>query len=68
MPNSASASKRLRQSKVRQSRNKAIKSSMKTQIKKVVAAATAGDVEAAETEFKLAAKKLDKAGAKNVIH
>ena len=68
MPNSASASKRLRQSKVRQSRNKAIKSSMKTQIKKVVAAATAGDVEAAETEFKLAAKKVDKAGAKNVIH
>ena len=68
MPNSASASKRLRQSKVRQARNKAIKSSMRTQIKKVVAAATAGDVEAAETEFKLAAKKLDKAGAKNVIH
>ena len=68
MPNSLSAEKRLRQNKVRQSRNKAIKSAMKTQIKKVVAAAESGDVEAAETEFKLAAKKLDQAGAKNVIH
>ncbi len=68
MPNTASASKRLRQDKVRSERNKAIKTSMKTQIKKVVAAATAGEIETAETEFKLAAKKLDKAGAKNVIH
>ena len=67
MPNSLSAEKRLRQNKVRQSRNKAIKSAMKTQIKKVVAAAESGDVEAAETEFKLAAKKLDQAGAKNCL-
>ncbi len=68
MPNTASASKRLRQDKVRAERNKSIKTSMKTQIKKVVAAATAGEIETAETEFKIAAKKLDKAGAKNVIH
>lgn len=68
MPNSASAEKRLRQNKVRHARNKAIKSSMKTQIKKVVAAASSGDVATAETEFKLAAKKLDQAGANNVIH
>ena len=68
MPNSLSAEKRLRQNKVRQARNKAVKSSMKTQIKKVVAAAESGDVETAEAEFKIAAKKLDKAGAKNIIH
>jgi len=68
MPNSPSASKRLRQTKVRQARNKAIKSAMRTQVKKVRVAATAGDIETAEAEFKLAAKKLDRAGAKGIIH
>lgn len=68
MPNNASAKKRLRQNKVRQARNKAIKSSMRTQVKKVRVAATAGDVETAEKEFRVAAKKLDRAGAKGIIH
>jgi len=68
MPNTASASKRLRQTKVRQARNKAIKSAMKTQVKKVLTLATEGDVEKAEAEFKIAAKKLDQAGAKGIIH
>jgi small subunit ribosomal protein S20 len=68
MPNSASAEKRLRQNKVRQARNKSIKSAMKTQIKKVVAAVDAGEIETAEAEYKVAAKKLDQAGAKKVIH
>ena len=68
MPNSPSASKRLRQSKVRQAHNKAIKTAMKTQLKKVLSAAQAGEVEKAETEYKLAAKRLDRAGAKGIIH
>lgn len=68
MPNTASASKRLRQAKVRQARNKAIKTSMKTQIKKVLTLVQDGEVEKAEVEYKLAAKKLDRAGAKGVIH
>ena len=68
MPNTASASKRLRQTKVRQARNKATKSAMKTQIKKVIGLANEGEVEKAEAEFKIAAKKLDQAGVKNVIH
>lgn len=68
MPNNASAKKRLRQNKVRQARNKAIKSSMRTQVKKVRLAATAGDVETAEKEFRVAAQKLDRAGAKGIIH
>ena len=41
---------------------------MRTQVKKVLAAAKAGDVEKAEAEFKVAARKLDRAGAKNIIH
>ena len=68
MPNTRSASKRLRQDKVRTARNKSIKSSMKTQIKKVIEAAQSGDVETAEAQYRLAAKKLDRAGAKSVIH
>ena len=68
MPNCKSAEKRLRQTKVRQARNKAIKSAVKTQVKKVISAVEAGDIANAEEEFKLAAKKLDKAGAKNIIH
>jgi small subunit ribosomal protein S20 len=41
---------------------------MKTQIRKVHDAVTAGDVPKAEEEFRLAAKKLDQAGAHKIIH
>ena len=68
MPNTRSGSKRLRQNKVRQARNKAQKSAMKTQVKTVLAAVSAGDFEKADTEYRLAAKKLDRAGAKGVVH
>ena len=68
MPNNASTEKRLRQTKVRTERNKSIKSAMKTQMKKVLTAAAEGDVATAETEYKLAAQKIDRAGSKNVIH
>lgn len=68
MPNTQSAIKRLRQRKVRTLRNKIVKSSLKTQVKKVLRAVEENDLEKAETEFRLAAKKLDKAGAKGVIH
>lgn len=68
MPNSLSAAKRLRQNKVRQARNKAQKSAVRSQIKKVLDAAAAGEVEKAEAEFKVAAKRLDRAGSKNIIH
>jgi small subunit ribosomal protein S20 len=68
MPNTKSAKKRLRQSLERRSRNRAVKSSLKTQIKKVHAAVEDGDGAAGIDEFRLAAKKLDQAAAKGVIH
>ncbi len=68
MPNSRSAAKRLRQRKGRTLRNRMVKTSLKTQTKKVLKALDGGDVVAAETEFRTAAKKLDQAGAKGVIH
>ncbi len=68
MPTTKSAKKRHRQSLERRAVNRATKSSVKTQIKKVREAVAAGDLEKAETEFRNATKKLDRAGAKNVIH
>ena len=68
MPNTKSASKRLRQDKVRNAKNRAIKSEVKTYMKRVINAAEAGEIEKAEADFRLAAKKLDKAGSKNIIH
>ena len=68
MPNSKGAEKRLRQNKVRQARNKSAKSRVKTQVKKVLAAVESGDVAQAETEYVNAARKLDQAGAKKIMH
>lgn len=68
MPNTKSAKKRLRQSTERRARNRATKSALKTQCKKVLAAVKEGNVEQAGTELRLAAKKLDQAAAKRTIH
>ena len=68
MPNNSSAKKRLRQNEVLRVRNKSVKSAVRTQMKKVRQAAAAGDIEKAEAEYRVAAKKLDQAGAKRVFH
>ena len=68
MPNTKTAKKRLRQNEVRKAHSLSIKRAMRTQIQKVRQAVKAGDAELAETEFRLAAKKLDRAGARNIIH
>lgn len=68
MPNSESAKKRLRQSETRKLQNKAKRSSVRTQIKKVREAVAAGDIAKAEEEFVVATKKLDKAGSSNLFH
>jgi len=68
MPNTESAKKRLRQNIARRARNRSIKRAVRTQVRKVHEAVKARDLELAETEFRLAAKKLDKAGARNIIH
>jgi len=68
MPNSRSAKKRLRQNFTRRARNRSTKSSIRSECRKVIEAASAGDVEQAESAFRTACKKLDKAGAKKIIH
>ena len=68
MPNSASAKKRLRQSLDRRARNRTVRSSLRSQIKKVRTAIAGGDAAASETEFRATVKKLDQAAAKNILH
>ena len=68
MPNTASAKKRLRQNKKLRMRNRAAKSAMRNQIRKLREAVKAGDGELAQTEFKAAQKRLDRAASKNLIH
>jgi small subunit ribosomal protein S20 len=68
MPNTRSAKKRLRQNVKCRVRNRSVKSAVRSQCRKVREAVKAGDLEAAEAEFRLAAKKLDRAGANNIIH
>jgi small subunit ribosomal protein S20 len=68
MPNIKSAKKRLKQSIVRRDRNRAEKRAIRTECKKVLEAVQAGNVEKAETELRTAAKQVDQAAAKHVIH
>ena len=68
MPNTQSAKKRLRQDAKRRTINRSVKTSLRKQIRKVREAVAAGDTEKADAELRLAAQKLDKAGARNTIH
>jgi len=68
MPNTKTATKRLRQNIVRRARNRSIKRALRTQCRKVREAVAAGDLEKAQAEFRLAARSLDRAGSRNIIH
>lgn len=67
MANIKSQIKRNRQNEAARLRNKAVRSSLKTRIKQARMAAESGDAAAADV-FKDAARALDKAAAKGVIH
>jgi small subunit ribosomal protein S20 len=68
MPNTKSAKKRLKQSIGRRARNRATKSVLKTLVRKVREAVSAGNLETAGAEYRLLTKKLDQAAAAKVIH
>src|SRR5258707_10277074 len=67
MPHTSSAKKRLRQTQKRRLLNRSVKKAIKTQLKRFEAAEK-GPVEELRKEYNLAAKKLDKAAAKRVVH
>jgi len=68
MPNNASAKKRLRQNVALRTKNRAAKSVLRKSIREVREAVAAGDTEQATTKFRTAAKRLDRASAKSLIH
>ncbi|MFF9863936.1 MULTISPECIES: 30S ribosomal protein S20 [unclassified Streptomyces] len=68
MANIKSQIKRNKTNEKARLRNKAVKSSLKTAIRKAREAAAAGDVEKATVAAREAARKLDKAVSKGVIH
>lgn len=68
MANIKSAKKRILVTKTRNERNKAIKSAVKTAIKKVDAAVAAKDKEAASAALLAATSVIDKAAKKGVYH
>ncbi len=68
MANIKSQIKRNRQNEKARLRNKAVKSSLKTAIRKYNEAVQAGDNATAETLLRAASRQLDKAASKGVIH
>lgn len=68
MPTTKSAKKQLRKSIARRLHNRSVKHAVRTLCRKVRVAVAEGDLERAEKEFRLAAKHLDRAGARHIIH
>ncbi|MCA1217671.1 30S ribosomal protein S20 [Streptomyces sp. 8L] len=68
MANIKSQIKRNKTNEKARLRNKAVKSSLKTAIRKTREAAAAGDVEKATAAARAASRELDKAASKGVIH
>ena len=68
MANIKSQMKRIRTNEKARQRNVAVKSALKTAVRRVRTAAEAGDAAAAATALQTASKALDKAASKGVIH
>jgi len=60
--------KRIKTNEKRTERNKAVKSEVRTWVRKFREAAASGDAGAANDALRVASTKLDKAAAKGVIH
>jgi small subunit ribosomal protein S20 len=67
MANIQSQIKRNRQTIVRNERNKATRTELKTYLKRFETAVESGDKDAATTAYREVARKLDKAATKNII-
>ncbi len=68
MANIKSAKKRILVNRTKAERNKAIKSGVKTSVKKVNAAIAANDKDAAKAALLAATATIDKAASKGVFH
>ncbi|MDR0284405.1 MAG: 30S ribosomal protein S20 [Propionibacteriaceae bacterium] len=68
MANIKSQMKRNKTNEIARQRNKAVKSKLRTEIRKVREAAAAGDADKAAELARVASRSLDKAVSKGVIH
>jgi small subunit ribosomal protein S20 len=68
MPNSASSAKRVRQQERNRLRNRARKSALKTETRKVLDAIQGNDPKAALERFRSLTKRLDQTAAKGTLH
>ncbi len=68
MANIKSKIKRIGTNEKARQRNVAVKSELKTHVRKVREAVASGDKDAAAAALKVASTKLDKAASKGVIH
>ncbi|MCA9007371.1 MAG: 30S ribosomal protein S20, partial [Planctomycetaceae bacterium] len=68
MPNTKSAKRALRKSDVRRLRNRSTRSELRTAIKNARVAISGDDAQAAAKALQAAAKQIDQAAAKGVIH
>jgi small subunit ribosomal protein S20 len=68
MPNTPSAIKRLKQSTKRRMHNRITKKIIRTFTKRTLAAVAAKEFEKAEADFRATVAKIDKAGARRVLH
>ena len=68
MPNIKSAKKRVLVAEIRNARNKAEKSALKTALKKFEVTAAEGNRTEAEGAYKVAVKAVDKAVTKGILH
>ena len=68
MANIKSQIKRIRTNEKNRLRNKAVKSELKTAIRRTREAVAAGDADKAVEAQRIAARKLDKAVSKGVLH
>ena len=68
MANTRSAQKRNRQSQKRRARNQAVRTRVKSAVKKVRETLDRGEAAAAQDAFKAAARVIDQASSKGVVH
>ncbi|MDO4910376.1 MAG: 30S ribosomal protein S20 [Corynebacterium sp.] len=68
MANIKSQKKRIRTNEAARLRNQAVKSAVRTEIRKLREAVAAGNKEEAAAQLRVASRKLDKAVSKGVLH
>ena len=68
MANIKSQIKRNKQNEKARLRNKSVKSSLRTSVRKFREAADGGNLDEASTALRVACRQLDKAASKGVIH